>query len=89
MLKESADISRRNLIGALALSGIRATAANSSVTVGLVGCGDRGILLARLLVKNPDARLVALCDIFEDRIDRAKREIPLEAPRVLPTMRIQ
>jgi len=82
MAKENSDISRRNLIGALALTGVRATAANSSITVGLIGCGDRGILVARLLMKNPDARLVALCDIFEDRIETAKREIPLESPRV-------
>ena len=82
MAKENSDISRRSLIGALALSGVKVTAANSSVTVGLIGCGDRGILVARLLMKNPDARLVALCDIFEDRIEAAKREIPLESPRV-------
>lgn len=82
MVKENGELSRRNLIGALALSRFRATPANSSVTVGLIGCGDRGILLARLLKKNPDARLVALCDIFKERIDIAKREIPVESPRV-------
>ena len=75
-------VSRRSVIGVLALQGFRATAANSSITVGLIGCGDRGIYVARLLKNNPNARLVALCDIFDDPIERAKREIPVEAPRV-------
>jgi myo-inositol 2-dehydrogenase / D-chiro-inositol 1-dehydrogenase len=83
MLKQNPDISRRQVIGALALSGIpAASAANSVITVGLIGCGDRGILVARLLKNNPRVRLVALCDIFEERIEEAKRSIPIEAPKV-------
>jgi len=81
-MNDIAGISRRQLIGALALSGIRTTAANSSITVGLIGCGDRGILVARLLAKTPGARLVALCDLFDEKIETAKREIPIESPRV-------
>ena len=61
---------------------VRAFQANSKITVGLIGCGDRGILVARLLKKNSGARLVALCDIFEDRIEHAKQAIPVENPRV-------
>ncbi|MBZ5594269.1 MAG: Gfo/Idh/MocA family oxidoreductase [Acidobacteriia bacterium] len=82
MSKQSPDISRRHVIGALALTGVSATAANSSISMGLIGCGDRGILVARLLKKNAGARLVALCDIFDDRIEKAKQAIPVEAPRV-------
>ena len=81
-MKHNSDLSRRHLIGALALTGIRSSAANSSITVGLIGCGDRGILVASLLVKNAGARLVALCDIFEDRIEQAKKAIPCEGARV-------
>jgi hypothetical protein len=44
MAKPSANLSRRHVIGAFALTGVRATAANSGITVGLIGCGDRGIL---------------------------------------------
>lgn len=82
MTKHNSDLSRRHLIGALALTGVRSSAANSVITVGLIGCGDRGILVARLLAKNPDARLVALCDLFDDRIANAKKEIPCEDARV-------
>lgn len=82
MVTQSPDVSRRHLIGALALTGVRATAANSTITVSLIGCGDRGILVARLLMKNADARLVALCDIFEDRIEKARKAIPCEGAHV-------
>ena len=82
MPKESSDISRRHVIGALAFSGIAASAANSSITVGLIGCGDRGVLVASLLKNNPNARLVALCDIVDERIEEAKRSIPVENPKV-------
>lgn len=70
------------MVGALALGGLRSSAANSVVTVGLLCTGDRGSLVCRLMKKNPNARLVALCDLFENRIERAKREIPIESPRL-------
>lgn len=73
-------LSRRSIVAAAALAGIRSTAANSAVTVGLIGCGDRGNLVAGFLVKNPAARLVALCDLWEDKVEQAKRQIPVEAP---------
>jgi len=82
MAEQGTNLSRRRVLGALAMTGVQATAANSSITAGLIGCGDRGILVARLLKKNSGARLVALCDIFEDRIEHAKQAIPVENPRV-------
>jgi len=82
MAEQDKNLSRRRVLGALTMTGVQATAANSSITVGLIGCGDRGILVARLLKKNSGARLVALCDIFEDRIEHAKQAIPVENPRV-------
>jgi len=82
MAEQGTNLSRRRVLGALAMTGVQATAANSSITVGLIGCGDRGILVARLLKKNSGARLVALCDIFEDRMEHAKQAIPVENPRV-------
>lgn len=81
-MSETPGVSRRTVVGALALGGLRSSAANSVVTVGLLGTGDRGSLVCRLMKKNPNARLVALCDLFENRIERAKREIPIESPRL-------
>ena len=75
------------MIGALAMAGARSSAANSAITVGLIGCGDRGLLVTRLLAKNPQARVTAICDLFDEKIERAKREIHVESPRVFKDYR--
>ena len=77
--------SRRNMIRAAAaipFSAVRGTAANSAVSVGPIGAGGRGSHDAGLLVKYTDARLVALCDIFDDRVEQAKKRIPIANPKV-------
>ncbi len=81
----SLDMTRREAVKAAAAAGfasVNSTAANDAVTVGLIGSGGRGSFDAGLLVKTPGARLVALCDIFDDRIERAKKAIPIENPKV-------
>ena len=76
-------ISRRRLLGAAtALAGARGSAANSAVTVGLLGSGNRGTLVAAFLVKTPGARLTALCDLYDDRIETAQARIPVGRPAV-------
>jgi predicted dehydrogenase len=57
------------------ITAIRGTAANSSVTVGLLGSGNRGTYVARTLAKNTPARVVALCDLFDEKIERARKSI--------------
>ena len=81
MRKPETNVYRRNIIRAAAVvpfGAVRSSAANSSVTVGLIGAGGRGTLDAKLLLEHTDARLAALCDIFDDRIERAKQGIPVE-----------
>ena len=76
---------RRELVKAAALlplAGVRATAANSAVTVGLIGAGGRGTFDAGLLVNIENAQLVALCDIYDDRIERLKKSLPLKDLKV-------
>jgi predicted dehydrogenase len=87
---EPSNVSRRSLITSPALipfSAVRGAAANSALTVGLIGSGGRGSLDAGLLVKHTDARLIALCDIFDDRIERARKAIPVENPKVYKNYR--
>jgi predicted dehydrogenase len=50
--------------------------ANSAVTVGIIGTGNRGRYDANFFSKDPRAKIVALCDIYMDQIDKAKTEIP-------------
>lgn len=68
-------ILRRDVVKAAALMTSGAalgSSANSAVSVGLIGCGGRGALDAGHLVKAPQARLVAMCDIFDERIEKAR-----------------
>ena len=78
-------ISRRNLVRAAAIvpyAAVRGSAANSEVRVGLLGAGGRGSRLSSYLVKIPGARLVALCDLFDEQIEKAKQRIPIENPKI-------
>ena len=50
--------------------------ANSAVSYGIIGTGGRGTLVGTLMSKNPGTKLAAICDIYPDRIDHAKTNIP-------------
>jgi predicted dehydrogenase len=60
---------------------IAGAAANSAVTLGLIGCGGRGNWISDLFVKNTNARIVALADIFEDCLDRAGKRFSVAPDR--------
>ncbi len=47
-------------------------AANSAVRLALLGCGARGTAVATSFAKNTSARIVALGDIFQDQLEKAK-----------------
>src|SRR5438309_11976993 len=51
---------------------VRGTAANSTVQVGLLGCGGRGTEDATNLIDTGNARVVALADLFRDQLDAAR-----------------
>jgi myo-inositol 2-dehydrogenase / D-chiro-inositol 1-dehydrogenase len=46
--------------------------ANSAVRLALLGCGSRGTSVATSFAKNTSARIVALADIFPDRLQQGK-----------------
>jgi myo-inositol 2-dehydrogenase / D-chiro-inositol 1-dehydrogenase len=50
--------------------------ANSQVALGVIGTGGRGRYVGTLFARDPRVRVAALCDIYDDQIDRAKTEIP-------------
>ena len=52
---------------------VRGSQANSSVGVGLLGCGGRGTADATSIVTNGPARMTALADLYEDRLTRARK----------------
>jgi len=58
---------------------VRGSQANSAVRVGLLGCGGRGTADATSIAANGPARVVALADLFEDRVVAAKKNFPAVA----------
>src|SRR5947199_9518318 len=51
---------------------VRGSAANSAVRVGLLGCGGRGTEDATNMIDTGGARVVALGDLFQDQLDKAR-----------------
>jgi myo-inositol 2-dehydrogenase/D-chiro-inositol 1-dehydrogenase len=92
MSESSSGLSRRNFFekagAAVAASGItivrpeavRGSQANSKITVGLIGAGGRGAYDASIFHADPRARVTALCDLFDDRIETATQKIKVEKP---------
>src|SRR5437879_11685226 len=77
----SGKVERRKFIGAAATTAgmlllkpelVRGTAANSTVCVALLGCGGRGTEDATNMIDTGGARVVALGDLFEDQLDKAR-----------------
>lgn len=80
---ELENISRRELVAAaiVPFTAVRGSAANSAVTVGLIGCGGRGTFDASLMAKVDGARLVALADLFPERIERTRTAAKVEGAK--------
>jgi hypothetical protein len=93
MSESSPSLSRRQLIertGAALAAGftivrpeaVRGSQANSKITVGLIGVGGRGQYDATIFNADPRARVTALCDLFDDRIEIGTQRIKIEKPTV-------
>jgi myo-inositol 2-dehydrogenase / D-chiro-inositol 1-dehydrogenase len=59
---------------------VRGTMANSAVRVGLLGCGGRGTEDATSIATNGGGRIVALADLNQDQLERAKAHFDKLAP---------
>lgn len=57
------------------------TKANSAMTVGLIGCGGRGNHDAMNLRRHTNARITALADPYQDRLDGTKRRFQADDPK--------
>ncbi|MBM3766981.1 MAG: Gfo/Idh/MocA family oxidoreductase [Acidobacteria bacterium] len=60
---------------------------NSAVTVGVLGNGNRGTYVAEMLAKNTPGRVVALCDLFPEKMEAAKKRIGVDNPRLYADFR--
>jgi len=60
---------------------VRGTAANSKITLGMVGCGQRGTWIADLFLKHGGYQIVAAMDYFQDRVDAFGEKFHVETSR--------
>ncbi len=76
----NSELSRRTLLKAssgvsiLKPETVKGSQANSAISIGLIGCGRRGMFDAGLFVKTGHAKIAAVCDIYEDQVNRAKQQ---------------
>ncbi|MEN6601032.1 MAG: Gfo/Idh/MocA family oxidoreductase, partial [Bryobacteraceae bacterium] len=91
MARDLKAVSRRGFFqrttaaGAFTIVGVQAvrgTQANSKVTFGLIGTGNRGSYDASIANADPRAQVTALCDLFDDRIETATQKIKAVNPKV-------
>ncbi len=81
--------SRRNLLSAgaagafsiVSAQAVRGTEANSKVSVALIGSGNRGSYDATIVHRDPRARITALCDKFDDRLETSAQKIGVTNPK--------
>ncbi len=70
-------VGRRAFLGGLsaatALSYSRVFGANERIQLGLIGCGERGRYDMNNFIKTDTVGVVALCDIWEESLNRAKQ----------------
>ncbi|MFN7996072.1 MAG: Gfo/Idh/MocA family oxidoreductase [Bryobacteraceae bacterium] len=80
--KGKQTVDRRSFLGAAGAAAgfmimkpqlVRGSQANSAVRVGLLGCGGRGTEDTTSIAMNGPARVVALADLFEDRLMAGKK----------------
>ena len=88
-MDSSSHVSRRNFLKTATLGGTalaaapawgRVLGANDRMNVGLIGVGCRGNDHLNLLLKHrenkPDIEIVALCDVYQKRLNMASRQAP-------------
>ncbi len=66
---------------AVKASAVAGTKANDAVALGLIGCGGRGNWIGEIFVRDVGARIVALCDIFQDKLESAGRRFGVPRSR--------
>ncbi|MEW6160982.1 MAG: Gfo/Idh/MocA family oxidoreductase, partial [Verrucomicrobiota bacterium] len=60
------------LLSTSAISSRRILGANERVRIGLIGCGGRGLAVAKLMRAVPNVEFVAVCDVYDPRIAAAR-----------------
>ena len=70
------DLFRAGAVAMTAASYSRVLGANDKINLGVVGCGGRGSYDMSLFQKNETVDVKAVCDVFGNRVDRARSKAP-------------
>jgi predicted dehydrogenase len=54
------------------------TKANSAVRMGIIGCGNRGTAVMTSFIRNTNINLIAMADLFDDRLQKSKKTLDAE-----------
>ena len=81
--------SRRSLLRAAAIPGfaylkpatVFGAEANSSIEIGIIGCGGRGVYIGGFFLEDANVRIVALADPIPSQMEALKTELKLDSPR--------
>ena len=80
-LKNSALIASGAAIGSLALSRSAHAAGDGTIKIGMIGAGGRcSGAAAESMQASPDVKLVAMCDLFADRVQRSRTALKTQSP---------
>ncbi len=60
---------------------VRGAAANSTLEIGIIGCGGRGIWIGDLFQRLSNVKVVAVHDYFRDRVQEAGKRLKVEPSR--------
>ena len=77
-LKSTAAAAAFSIVPAKA---VRGTEANSTIELGIVGSGNRGLWIGNLFEEYGNAKVVAVHDYFRDRVERAREVFGVEEAR--------
>jgi predicted dehydrogenase len=89
-----AGIGRRTLLAGAAAAGItivkpslvRGTQANSTIELGLIGCGGRGNWIMQYFQKHGQYKFVACADYYQDKVDATGEKNAIPADRRYTTL---
>jgi predicted dehydrogenase len=75
------NVNRRNfLLGSAVSSGLASGQSADRVGTAVIGTGGRGSYLLRGVLEQPNAKVIALCDIKPDRLDKAASSAARDNP---------
>lgn len=91
MAKRNATIGRRRFLGQSAAAAatfsivrpraVAGTAANSKIELGIVGFGSRGLWISNLFNEHGGYKIVALADVFADRLKLGQEKVGVDPKR--------